>query len=81
MRGVRGNARAGTGTPAGYHRPAPRIGEHTQEVLAELEYTAATISAWRDTGVVGSELWVPAPLPTGTAGMVCHRLFLSNHWL
>ena len=42
-------------TPAGYRRPAPRIGEHTSEVLRELAFDAATIASLRDAGVVGGE--------------------------
>src|SRR5262249_61234774 len=42
-------------TPAGYRRPAPRIGDHTREVLRELAFDAATIAALRDAQVVGGE--------------------------
>jgi crotonobetainyl-CoA:carnitine CoA-transferase CaiB-like acyl-CoA transferase len=42
-------------TPAGYRRPAPRVGEHTWEVLHELAFEAATIAAWREGKVVGGE--------------------------
>lgn len=42
-------------TPAGYRRPAPRIGEHTWEVLQELAFDAATIALLRDEHVVGGE--------------------------
>ena len=42
-------------TPAGYRRPAPRIGEHTWDVLRELAFDAATIASWRDAHVVGGE--------------------------
>jgi crotonobetainyl-CoA:carnitine CoA-transferase CaiB-like acyl-CoA transferase len=40
-------------TPAGYSRPAPRLGEHTQEILTELSYDETAIGALRDAGVVG----------------------------
>jgi len=42
-------------TPAGYRRPAPRIGEHTWEVLQELSFDASRIAALRDAGVIGGE--------------------------
>jgi len=42
-------------TPAGYRRPAPRIGEHTWEVLRELAFDAATIASLRNDHVVGGE--------------------------
>ena len=42
-------------TPAGYRRPAPRIGEHTWEVLRELSCDAATLASLRDARVVGGE--------------------------
>jgi len=42
-------------TPAGYRRPAPRIGEHTWEVLRELAFDEATIASLRDAAVVGGE--------------------------
>jgi crotonobetainyl-CoA:carnitine CoA-transferase CaiB-like acyl-CoA transferase len=41
-------------TPGGYARPAPGVGEHTWEVLTELAYDNAKISALRDAGVVGT---------------------------
>jgi crotonobetainyl-CoA:carnitine CoA-transferase CaiB-like acyl-CoA transferase len=42
-------------TPAGYRRPAPRIGEHTWEVLSEFAFDEASMAALRDAGVVAGE--------------------------
>lgn len=39
-------------TPAGVHRPPPRLGEHTDEVLGELGYDAAAIEGLRAGKVV-----------------------------
>jgi crotonobetainyl-CoA:carnitine CoA-transferase CaiB-like acyl-CoA transferase len=39
-------------TPAGVHRPPPALGEHTDEVLAELGFTAAEIAQMRAEGAV-----------------------------
>jgi len=39
-------------TPAGLHRPAPQLGEHTDEILAELDYDPADIAALRAEGIV-----------------------------
>ncbi len=35
---------------ASIQTPPPRLGEHTEQVLAELGYAAAEISALRETG-------------------------------
>jgi crotonobetainyl-CoA:carnitine CoA-transferase CaiB-like acyl-CoA transferase len=32
--------------------PIPAVGEHTNAILGELGYDAATIAKWRDEGVV-----------------------------
>jgi crotonobetainyl-CoA:carnitine CoA-transferase CaiB-like acyl-CoA transferase len=40
-------------TPGTYRRPAPRLGEHTDEILAGLGYDRAEIAALRAEGVVG----------------------------
>ncbi|MDH3701440.1 MAG: CoA transferase [Alphaproteobacteria bacterium] len=40
-------------TPAGIQGPAPRLGEHSREVLAELNYGDGEIEAMIDAGAVG----------------------------
>jgi crotonobetainyl-CoA:carnitine CoA-transferase CaiB-like acyl-CoA transferase len=40
-------------TPAQYQRPAPECGQHTEEVLTELGYTAEQIAELKDQGVLG----------------------------
>jgi crotonobetainyl-CoA:carnitine CoA-transferase CaiB-like acyl-CoA transferase len=42
-------------TPGGYSRPAPRIGEHTAEILAEMRYDEAKVQALYRVGVVGGQ--------------------------
>lgn len=42
------------GTPGGVRRPAPLLGQHTREVLAELGYAATEIEALIESGAVGS---------------------------
>lgn len=42
-------------TPAGYRCPAPRLGEHTWDVLGEFSFDAAEITALREAGVVVGE--------------------------
>ncbi len=39
-------------TPAALHRPAPQLGQHTEEILANLSYSAAQIKDLRDRGVI-----------------------------
>ena len=40
-------------TPGTYRRPAPLLGEHTDEILASLGYGAAEIAALRQERVIG----------------------------
>ena len=40
-------------TPGVYRRPAPLLGEHTEEILASLGYGAAEIAALREERVIG----------------------------
>ena len=42
-------------TPAGIGRGAPLLGEHTDDILAELGLSAGEISALREAGVLGAE--------------------------
>ena len=39
-------------TPCRVARPAPRLGEHTNEVLTELGYAEADLEAWQRDGVI-----------------------------
>jgi crotonobetainyl-CoA:carnitine CoA-transferase CaiB-like acyl-CoA transferase len=39
-------------TPARLRRPAPALGEHTEEVLAEAGYGPEWIAALREAGVI-----------------------------
>jgi CoA:oxalate CoA-transferase len=41
-----------SGLPCRVRRPAPRLGEHSDEVLAELGYTASDREIWRRDGVI-----------------------------
>jgi crotonobetainyl-CoA:carnitine CoA-transferase CaiB-like acyl-CoA transferase len=41
-------------TPARLRRPAPALGEHTDEVLRDLGYEAQRIGALREAGIIGS---------------------------
>jgi len=51
MREARGAARF-AGTPTGPTAPAPGLGEHTDEILADLGYDAATVTRLRAAGTV-----------------------------
>jgi crotonobetainyl-CoA:carnitine CoA-transferase CaiB-like acyl-CoA transferase len=40
-------------TPAELHRPAPLLGEHTEEVLTRLlDYSASEVASLRDKGAI-----------------------------
>jgi formyl-CoA transferase len=41
-------------TPTSLGRHAPKLDEHTDEILSELGHDAETIAAWRAAGVVGA---------------------------
>ena len=41
-----------SGTPGGFRMPAPALGQHNEELLAELGYTAADVRALHERGVL-----------------------------
>jgi len=43
------------GTPSEISRPAPTLGQHTEEVLAEMGLEAGKIEALRDSGILGAK--------------------------
>src|SRR5207248_849726 len=49
------NAARFSATPAAIRRPAPRLGEQTDEILAEAGYSAAEIAGLRAAGAFGRE--------------------------
>jgi len=49
------NAARFSATPASIRLPAPALGQHTDEVLAEIGYSPAEIASMREAGVLGSE--------------------------
>lgn len=55
LRQTRTAARFGTTVPED-PRGAPGLGEHTEQILAELGYDGDTIEEYRERGVVGSEM-------------------------
>jgi crotonobetainyl-CoA:carnitine CoA-transferase CaiB-like acyl-CoA transferase len=48
------NAARFSKTPAAIRRPAPALGEHTVEILAELGYSASEIDELRASGTLGA---------------------------
>ena len=40
-----------SGTPTGVRRASPALGEHTEEVLTELGFSAADIAGFSEAGV------------------------------
>ncbi|PON14467.1 CoA transferase, partial [Candidatus Entotheonella serta] len=42
-------------TPAGYRQPAPRLGQHTWDVLAEFGFSEDQMTTLRETGIVVGE--------------------------
>ena len=48
------NAARFSGTPASIRRPAPALGEHTDELLGELGYSDAAIAQMRAAGALGT---------------------------
>jgi crotonobetainyl-CoA:carnitine CoA-transferase CaiB-like acyl-CoA transferase len=55
------------GKPVEWGRPAPRLGQHSLEILAELGYDAAQAAALVGCGAVGVEPPDPVPSPLATA--------------
>lgn len=41
------------GVPSGVRRPAPALGEHTDEVLRSLGFSTADLALWQEIGVIG----------------------------
>lgn len=41
-----------SGTPAAWRMPAPKLGEHTQELLSEIGYSESDIAQLRDSGAI-----------------------------
>ena len=54
-------------TPGGIHSPGPVLGEHTDEVLAELGYSKEEIAELRSKKVVGSSGLTPEKHHTAKA--------------
>jgi formyl-CoA transferase/CoA:oxalate CoA-transferase len=48
-----------SGTPASIRTAPPLLAEHTDEILAELDYSPAAVDALRAAGIVGSTSQAP----------------------
>lgn len=66
------------GARVGFTGPAPRLGEHTTQVLTEIAgYSAEQVAALRQGGILGEELPVE-PLPAQSAAASAHQLSLPG---
>ena len=44
-----------SGTPAGLHRGSPGLGEHTHEILRELDRSESQIDELKSSGIINSD--------------------------